>query len=85
MKIINKIAVLGLSLGMLMSVSSCVVLLDKKHDNGKHKGHHKNWPRHNKKNKGTVIIIEDNHGSNGSHQGNQGKKGKNNKNHNNKK
>lgn len=62
MKIFQKIAVLGLSLGLFVSASSCVVLLDKKHDNGKHKGHYKSWPRHNKKSNSTVIIIKDNDG-----------------------
>lgn len=77
MKILQKIAVLGLSLGLFVSASSCVVLLERKHDNGKHKGHYKNWPKHNKKNKGTVIIIKesDSNGNNGNN-GNKGGKGK---------
>jgi hypothetical protein len=77
MNIIQKISAITLSIGILMSASSCVVLLDKKHDNGKHKGHYKSWPK--KKHQGTVIIVNDNQGNNGNHNGHKNKGGQKNK------
>ncbi len=74
MNIIQKITALTLSIGILMSASSCVVLLDKKHDNGKHKGHYKSWPK-KKHHPGSVIIIKDNNGNNGNHKGHSKKGG----------
>ena len=73
MKIIKKISVLALSLGLLLSSTSCVVLHDTNHhDNGKHKGQYKKWPKHHKS---KVIIIDNNgnNGNNGNHGGNSGK------------
>jgi hypothetical protein len=80
MRILNKIAILSLSLGMLFSVSSCFVLLEKKHDNGRHRGHQKSYPRKMKKNQKPIVIIQNGNGhpsKNGRGHGNGHGKGNN--------
>jgi hypothetical protein len=67
MKIIQKIGILSLFLGMLFSVSSCFVLLDTKKDNGQHRGHHK---KEKKRSKPFIIHKHKQKGHKGNHKHN---------------
>lgn len=64
MKFIHTIKVLSLSLGMLFTVSSCYVFLEKNHDNGKRHKHQKSWPKKMKRVNRPIVIIQDTHPSN---------------------